>query len=152
MNKGDETDLDLEFAEGQRDFTAPKTTADGWVIESTKTTDRMTVKIQSLDYGACGKLKAEVNVEGQWYPCRAEDGKDYITIPYDEDENRIADMWEEHFGVLGQSAETDEDGEPQSKQDGDGFSDRKGQSGSSSGPGWSCPLPKGQFLILASPQ
>jgi hypothetical protein len=122
MNKGDETDLDLEFLEGQSDFTPPEKTEDGWVIESTKTANSIMVTVQSLDYGAWGKIKAEVNVEGHWYECRAEDEKDYVTIPYDEDEDHIADMWEEHFGVLSQSEQADEDSEPESKQDGDGFS------------------------------
>ena len=122
MNKGDGTDLDLQFLDGQSDFTIPEKTEDGWVIDSTKTANSTTVKVQSLDYGAWGKIKAEVNVEGHWYECRAEDGKDYVTIPYDDDEDHIADMWEEHFGVLSQSEKTDDDQEPQSKQNGDGFS------------------------------
>lgn len=122
MNKGERTELDLEFLEGQNDFTPPEKTEDGWVIESTKAASSMTVKVQSLDYGAWGKLKAEVNVEGHWYQCLTEYGQDYITIPYDDDEDHIADMWEEQFDVISQSAEEDEDPEPESKQDGDGFS------------------------------
>ncbi|MFQ6082728.1 MAG: hypothetical protein ACE5WD_05140 [Candidatus Aminicenantia bacterium] len=121
MNKGSGDDLDLEFQEGQSDFSTPKKTNDGWVIESTKSANSITVKVQSLDYGAWGKIKAEVNIEGRWYECRAEDGKSYITIPYDDDEDHIADMWEEYFGVKDQSEETDDDEEPQSRQNGDGF-------------------------------
>lgn len=122
MNKGDETVLDLEFEEGQSDFEPPEETDDGWVMESTKTANRMTVSVQALDYGAWGKLKAEVNVEGNWYVCLSDDGKDYITIPYDDDEDHIADMWEEHFDVLSQPEDADEDPEPEAKQEGDGFS------------------------------
>jgi len=122
MNKGEETDLDLAFSEGQEDFAPPERTEDGWIIESNRTAGSMAVTVESLDYGAWGKLKAEVNVEGNWYPCRTRDGKDYVTIPYDEDEDHIADMWEEHFGVLDQAEQADEDPEPESKQEGDGFS------------------------------
>lgn len=122
MNKGEGSDPDLEFAEGQEGFASPERTEDGWVIESTETADRMSVEIRSRDYGAWGKLKAEVNIEGRWYVCRAEDGKDYVTVPYDEDEDRIADMWEEYFGVFDQSADADEDEEPEARQSGDGFS------------------------------
>lgn len=122
MNKGEETGLDLEFEEGQSDFEPPEETEDGWVIESTKTANRITVSVQSLDYGAWGKLKAEVNVEGNWYECQSEDGENYITLPYDDDEDHIADMWEEHFDVLSQPEDADEDSEPEAKQEGDGFS------------------------------
>ena len=122
MNKGDDTGQDLEFVEGQSDFSPAEETGDGWVIESSKTADSITVQVQSLDYGAWGKIKAEVNIEGRWYECKAEDGNEYVTIPFDDDEDRIADMWEDHFGVLDQSEQTDEDEEPEAKQSGDGFS------------------------------
>ena len=121
MNKGDVTDLDLQFAEGQQDFSEPKKTRDGWIIESTKTTREMTVEVESLDYGAWGKIKAEVNVEGTWYECTSIDGDNYVTIPYDDDGDHIADMWEEHFGVKDESENADDDAQPESKQDGDGF-------------------------------
>ena len=122
LNKGDDTGLDMEFPEGQSDFSPAEETGDGWIIESSKTTDSITVKVQSLDYGAWGKIKAEVNVEGRWYECQAEDGKKYVTIPYDDDEDYIADMWEDHFDVSGQSEQTDDDEEPPANQSGDGFS------------------------------
>ena len=121
MNKGDENSLDLQFAEGQQDFSDPEKTNDGWIIESTKTTSEMDVKVESLDYGAWGKIKAEVNVEGTWYECTSIDGDNYVTIPYDDDEDHIADMWEEHFGVEDDSENADDDAQPESKQDGDGF-------------------------------
>lgn len=121
MNKGDEFDFDLQFAEGQQDFSEPKKTSDGWIIESTKTTSEMDVKVESLDYGAWGKIKAEVNVEGTWYECTSIDSANYVTIPYDDDEDHIADMWEDHFNVKDQPKDADEDAQPESKQDGDGF-------------------------------
>ena len=70
MNRGDDTDLDFHFAPGQTNFSEPETTAGGWVIESRISAAEMTVQVEALDYGAWGRIKAEVNVEGTWYICR----------------------------------------------------------------------------------
>lgn len=60
------------------------------------------IYIQTMDYGGFGQLKADVLIEGQWYPAHAEiTGKSYIMIPYDLNENRIADIWEEQNSVVG---------------------------------------------------
>jgi len=125
MNAGYEWDdsLDLEFMDGLDGFQSPKKTPDGngWKIEANRTMTTATVKIKANDYGAWGKLKCEINVDGEWWPCKSEDGKDYVTIPHDEDENKIADFWEEQKGVSGDAA-ADDDEMPEGREPGDGFS------------------------------
>lgn len=123
MNAGDKDDdsLDLEFVEGLDGFLAPEETPDGWELEANRTMTSATVTIKANDYGAWGKLKCEINVDGEWWPCKSEDGKDYVTIPHDEDENKIADFWEEQKGIAGDAA-ADDDETPEGREPGDGFS------------------------------
>lgn len=121
INKGDSTDPDLKF-ENQSGF---ECSSDGTKIESTNSMNSALVEVASYDYGAWGKLKAEVNIEGKWYTCKTEDGKDCITIPYDKDEDHIADKWEEDYGILEESEDADNDNKPEgvgsNKETGDGF-------------------------------
>jgi hypothetical protein len=93
-------------------------------IEGTETTNEVTVRIKSKDYGAWAKLKAEINVDGVWYQAQSEDGKDYITIPLDQNENHISDWWEKQNNVFGQAANSDQDERPEGvgREPGDGFS------------------------------
>ncbi len=123
MNAGKKNDdsLDLEFVDGLADFLSPKETSDGWTIEANRTMSTATVVIKANDYGAWGKLKCKVNVDGEWWPCKSDDGKEYVTIPHDEDENKIADFWEERKGVSGDAA-ADDDETPEGREPGDGFS------------------------------
>lgn len=126
LNAGDGDELDLEFPSGQEGFGQPKKTADGWEIETDEAVNQAAVRIQSLDYGAWGRLSAEVNVDGQWLPCRSRDGKTSVTVPRDDNQNYIADSWEREKGVEGQPAASDKDDLPEGVGDpgepGDGFS------------------------------
>ncbi len=124
LNAGDSEDFDLEFAEGQSGFTEPEQTADGWKIETTETMNEATVTINSLDYGAWGRLKAEVFVEGQKYEAEVEGGGESITVPRDEDEDRIADWWERMWDISHEPADADNDSMPEglTAEKGDGLS------------------------------
>ena len=108
MNAGDETTFDLRFAPGQAGFAEP-VAPDSLVIEGTETVEEAKVTVEALDYGAWGKLKAEVNVDGEWYEAKTPDGKSAITIPLDEDENHIADDWEREWSVSGEPGDADND-------------------------------------------
>jgi|TARA_Y100000294_G_C8568577_1_gene341823 hypothetical protein len=123
MNAGgkDDDSLDLEFLDGLAGFLSPEETSDGWEIEANRTMTTATVVVKANDYGAWGKLKCEVNVDGHWWPCKSDDGGGYVTIPHDEDENKIADFWEEDKGVSGDAA-ADDDETPEGREPGDGFS------------------------------
>ena len=132
LNAGEETGLDLEFVRGQEGFEEPRTIRGGGScgegggeeeIEGNETTNEATVRMKSRDYGAWARLKAEINVDGVWYKALSEDGKDYVTIPFDKNENRIADQWEEQYGVSGQAEDVDLDEKPEGvgRESGDGF-------------------------------
>jgi hypothetical protein len=124
LNAGDDTGFDLEFKRGQEGFEEPEATGDGERIEGTETVNQTAVKIKSKDYGAWAKLKAEINVDGVWYLAQAADGMPYVTLPRDDDENRISDNWEKQEEVSGQEATADEDNRPDGvgREPGDGFS------------------------------
>ncbi len=126
MNHGTDQTPDLEFPPGQAGYDGPREEGDSWVMEATETVSQAQVKVRSLDHGAWAKLKARVNVDGDWHDCLTEDGESYITIPLDEDENHIADAWEDSHGVDGQEATEDLDDKPEGVGDpdepGDGFS------------------------------
>ena len=153
MNAGDRDDnsLDLEFVDGLDGFSAPEETPDGWTVETNRTMASATVVVKANDYGAWGKLKCEVNPGGHWFPCKSEDGKDYVTIPYDEDENKIADFWEEQKGIAGDAA-ADDDETPEGREPGDGFSNYEEYRGFQIGGVWrdTDPTEKDLFVHNAS--
>lgn len=126
MNDGEGDEYDLLFQEGQAGFTAPRRTDDGWVIEGNQSVNNTRIIVQSLDYGAWGHLKAEVNVDGRWYAATVENGVEELSIPIDANDNHIADFWEESMGVNGEAAIADKDTEPaitgEMREPGDGFS------------------------------
>ena len=125
LNSGEGEEYDLEFVDNQEGFIETKDGKnDGeWIIETTKALNKVSVALHSHDYGAWGKLKARVNVDGTWYKCKTENGDDYITIPCDEDEDRIADSWEERHNVYDKDENWDEDPEPSGQNsNGDGIS------------------------------
>lgn len=119
---GADTGLDLAFAAGQEGFSAPTETSDGWVIESLEAAASATVNIEPRDYGAWGRLTAEVEIDGAWYECITPDGRDMLTLPIDDDENGIADGFESRLGIAGEAANTDRDAQPEGHTRGDGFS------------------------------
>ena len=127
LNAGEKDDIspDLEFAADQPGFTAPMPTgtSEAWEIETTELVNETTVMIRARDYGAWAKLRCEVNIDGVWHKCETERGKDYITIPHDTDEDRIADLWEDEYGVRDQDEVADLDSKPEDQRSaGDGIS------------------------------
>ena len=124
LNAGGGDQLDLAFEAGQPVFGQPTSTGDGWQIETTETLAKAVVVVRARDYGAWGKLKAEVNANGlAWLPCQTETGDETITIPLDADEDRVADAWEAEYGVSGQNENADKDARPaDQRSNGDGFS------------------------------
>jgi hypothetical protein len=86
------------------------------------------VVINCLDYAAWGKLKAKVELENGQVIENASPyydlGNFYLTIPYDKDENKLADAWEHKNGLLhsGKPLTWDDDDKPdKQKQNGDGY-------------------------------
>jgi hypothetical protein len=80
------------------------------------------LEIKATDYGAWGSVHAEVLLDGKWKDAKF-NGKTTMAVPYDLDENHIADQWEEDNGVKGQPADADEDETPSGNgYKGDGLS------------------------------
>ena len=82
------------------------------------------LRVMCMDYGAWGKLYAEITLDNgqvlQARPYYKRDGK-YLTIPFDEDENKLADAWEakERISHLGYKMDWDEDLKPDNGNPGD---------------------------------
>lgn len=123
MNYGGGTGPDLDFGATQpAAMTAPTATADGWTIETTADSASATVNVRALDYGAWGKLKAEVFVGGGWQLATTQSGQSYATIPLDKNNDHIADQWMVTNEIVGQRPEDDADAIPDGKNTGDGMS------------------------------
>ncbi|MBD3414437.1 MAG: hypothetical protein GF421_08415 [Candidatus Aminicenantes bacterium] len=126
LNKGDDNGFDYEFEPNQDGFRQAVETDDGWEIETQNKQQEASVSIQAKDYGAWAKLKAQVQIGDIWHDCKTDEGETYITLPLDEDEDHIADFWEDRHSISEESAEADNDREPEEAGDpeepGDGFS------------------------------
>ena len=123
MNHGDNTEPDLRFDDLQAGFSTPESTTDGYRTTSTDPLREAEVAIRAEDYGGWGKLKLEVQINGQWYTARTATGEPYNTLPVDENENRIADYWEEQHGIQDALADEDEHpSQPMGREPGDGLS------------------------------
>ena len=113
INAGTGTEPDLEFQDGQAGFNKVDSPPPGtWQVETTGTGTRATVTLVARDYGAYARVKAEVNVDGHWYPCDVEGGGTAVSLPRDDDGDHIADSWEEIYGIADQSASDDLDDQP----------------------------------------
>lgn len=123
MNSGSGEKLDLAFSPTQpAAMTKPDETTDGWTIETTTERTSATVNVRALDYGAWGKLKAEIFVGGQWQLATTARGSTFAAIPLDDDGDHIADEWMALAGISGHPAAEDGDSGPAGANDGDGLS------------------------------
>ncbi len=82
------------------------------------------VNVVSMDYAAWGRLTATITTGDGWevFAKPYYDGsKPYITLPYDKDDNKIADWWESQNNVLGKGYghDWDEDVKPDNGHNGD---------------------------------
>ena len=122
MNAGsnDDRDPDLEIVE-TAEFTPVTATGDVYSVETVDAVSEATITIQANDYGAWGELGCSVNVDGAMLDCRAPDAATFVTLPRDDNDNQIADGWEERYAVSEDPA-ADEDERPEARDAGDGFS------------------------------
>ena len=127
-SKDRNTDFDLSFdlAEVSKGYHLVRTDY-GYVIrkEGNISVGRESIRIQSLDFGAYGQLSGKIKVNGTWWEAKQEDlGVPWLPVPWDKNNNMIADEWEKQVGILGKnySAIWDEDSEPEGQfSSGDGF-------------------------------
>lgn len=82
------------------------------------------IAIQSRDYGGFAKLKARVRIDGNWYSARCEGwGRPYVKVPFDMNDNNIADAWENDNGTASYEPAWDEEADPSGQlTNGDGIS------------------------------
>ncbi|MFN7923779.1 MAG: hypothetical protein U0Q16_27000 [Bryobacteraceae bacterium] len=137
-NSGDSTDFDYKFDPDKQTpnrFKAPVSKSKGQSMETVRELDTVKVVVSSLDYGGKAQLKAKVVVKfdgpgGLEETINAEiDGAKkadatFASIPVDENDNGIADSWEQSFGGTGR-LRRNEDDEPgaggAASPKGDGF-------------------------------
>jgi len=103
------------------------TSADYLEARTEEEVNEAVVAVQSLDYGAWGKLEAEVKVlvKGEEQTARAvyeKMGTDWLAVPRDDNNNSIADAWEKSMRVQNVAGDADDDNDPVSATPGDGFS------------------------------
>lgn len=72
-----------------------------------------TLYIRAKDYAAFGRVSATIKVRDRYFNAvSSEPGGVSVTIPYDLNENKIADHWEETNGVFGSPVTSDDDNIP----------------------------------------
>ncbi|MEW6319724.1 MAG: hypothetical protein AB1635_01415 [Acidobacteriota bacterium] len=151
LNVGTGTGLDLRFTSSQpAPFGAPETRADGYAIESNDAGTESTVSVTAYDFGAWGRLRAEVIIDGEWYGCRTAGGDDAVTIPVDENGNRIWDTWERNTGIWDRPASEDADDDEGAAADhpGDGLSNYEEYRGLMVRGGWVSTHPRYRELFV----
>jgi len=126
-SKDDNTDLDMEFDKTNEEHRYVITKSDKSFIATKDHLADQSARIilHAKDYGAYGKLKAEIKVNGSWFEATSKTFHlPYIPVPYDKNSNLIADKWEKDNGILDKnlSPNWDEDTEPSAQHsNGDGF-------------------------------
>jgi hypothetical protein len=78
---------------------------------TTKPVSEAVVVLNSNDFGAFCKVMAMTESSGNWAECPY-NNKKYISIPYDLNDNNIADKWEKDMGVEGINKLEDKDNLP----------------------------------------
>ncbi len=107
---------DLQFAAPQQGYQIIG--SDKNVAITIDKTSLAYININCYDYGAYSKIKAEMEIGDRDFIAHAEnDYKPYVCIPYDEDENHIADCWAHNTG----NAEDDFDTSLNNTHNGDGL-------------------------------
>lgn len=148
MNKGTGTGLDLRFSDDQPIAVGDRTeTADGWTIETSEALSSATIHVTAYDPGAWGRLKAEIEVEGEWYDCLP-NGATSVGLPADRNNNHIADVWERDTGLSRVEATGDVDSGPAGASVGDGFSNYEEYRGFYVGGEWTSTDPTWKELFI----
>lgn len=126
-SKDRNNELDLEFDEENksRKFEIVKSDKTFIATKDELPTNEESIIIHAKDFGAYGKLKAELKVAGEWVVAKAKSfDLPYLPVPFDKNNNFIADKWEKDVGVYNKNygPDFDEDPFPQGqKRSGDGF-------------------------------
>ncbi|MBS2211392.1 hypothetical protein KEM09_08270 [Carboxylicivirga mesophila] len=126
----DNTDPDMDIVDDRQavDYTIEKRDRQIIAVSQTESSDQKEaiIVISSLDFGAYATIKARIKAGDKWYDARVkEQNGRALHLPYDENENHIADKWEKDVGIFDRnlSASWDFDPYPEhQKNNGDGYS------------------------------
>jgi hypothetical protein len=83
-----------------------------WFIATGSGASALEITVKCNDYGAFAKLKARVKIDGITHNAIADGFGTHINIPCDNDNDHIADKWENDNGVSGLPADWDEEDNP----------------------------------------
>jgi len=121
-SKGTEPDLKMLSADNPDMETV---SPDGQSATSKKKLKSGALSISCYDGAAYGRLKVEAHLDDGRVVLAHLEGKSGgmdVTIPYDDNNNKIADAWEDSKGVKGKSPSADDDEQPLGDHDnGDGL-------------------------------
>ncbi|MBA3027948.1 MAG: hypothetical protein FP816_03920 [Desulfobacteraceae bacterium] len=99
--------------------------SDGQSATSKKKLKKCALSVSSFDGAAYGRMKIVAHLNDGRAVLAHLEGKSEgmnITLPFDEDENHIADAWEDAKGVKGKAPSVDDDTEPfRDRNNGDGL-------------------------------
>lgn len=120
-SQDDSKDPDLQFA-ADGGWTVEEQGRQ-WVATSHQGGSQASIEVNCRDWGAWGKLRGEAKIEGKWEPAKVAGGLDFVRIPYDDDDDHIADSWQSMYEVGGKAAKDDSGKQPTDQSnDGDGMS------------------------------
>jgi hypothetical protein len=121
-SKATEPDLKFLKSDNPEMETIP---SNGQTATSKKELKSCNVSVSCYDGAAYGRLKVEAHLDDGRVVLAHVEGKSGgmdVTIPYDDNDNKIADTWEDSKGVKGKSPSVDDDEQPLGDHDnGDGL-------------------------------
>ena len=128
-SEDDNTDPDMDITEDDQSnaFEIEKKNKQIIALDRTSTHDKKEaiIVIRSLDYGAHALIKARIKAADVWYDAEVKDlGGNALHLPFDENENHIADKWEKDVNIFNKNytADWDEDLYPRDQlTNGDGL-------------------------------
>jgi hypothetical protein len=126
-SKDDNSDPDMDITQDEQSeyFDIKKSEAQIIALKKNPDKKELTVVINSLDYGAHAKIKARINIADIWYDAEVKElGGNELHVPYDKNENHIADKWEKEVGIYEKNYDPSWDFDPfpgNQRSNGDGF-------------------------------
>ncbi len=96
-SKDENTEADIEFD--------PSNTGNGYTLGD-KSAEKNgncgrdeTISLHARDWGAWCRVRAQAEIDGRWVEATVAGGGSALTVPVDEDHNRIGDAWQEEMGI-----------------------------------------------------
>ena len=122
-----EPDMDIKPDNQYAEYDIDKREDQIIALDNTNTHDtkEKIIVISSLDYGAYARIKARIKVADVWYDAEVKDlGGNTLHLPFDENENHVADKWEKDVGIFDRNYSPTWDYDPypdKQRSNGDGF-------------------------------